>query len=740
MVRGATLAALVVGLAACRPHKDASPPLPEGTRSVLWAVEEGGSWRIQAADLDPAAPWRFSQTLAVGTSLVVLAYRDSLFALGLTEGPLTLDSGPHARPLPEPASILAGEVDDGDRLAWRSSEDLPRGLDAFRIAAFDVLGCVDSGACLDQILPLGRCSPCAAPRVAAPEPPVAPTLTPCPPGWSMIGTSTVAVCEPGDVPAAAPACPEGEARAPGAAACTRIGRACGDRFAEAPGGSSPVYVDRAAAAGGDGSRSRPFDRLAPALGGPVGAVVLLAAGRYEAPASLGAGDMLIGACAVDVRVQGASVEVRAPQVHLQNLVLSAAVQVGRDGALTVDGADLTGAVSVAEGGAIRVRDAHLRSGLSVAGEADLAATELGGAGIAATGRVTVDQVRVRYFDVGVAASGATLTGSGLVLEDGATGLFVEGDAQVDIDAVVVRRTTAGAIRVTAGSVQLDAVHVFDAEGTAVTVEGGDARMNDGLITDLGPAADGEGGWGVRVTGGRFAGRRMRIERVTDVGVEAFGLDALVELQDTVIAHVPASPTGPGRPAGANAWQGGGLSLERVVIRDVVRHGISTSSELAGPQVLGHDVVVEDVRGRPGGTKGEGIVGDDGASVSLQRVRISRARGFGIALKDAQTIGTLSDVVVEDTALTTCDENDCQLGNGIGIAVSEAAAMELVRFNLRNNADIGLRSDATLGVNVSDGEVEGHRLGVWNTDSAVDLDGLVERVVFRDNQRNVLDER
>ena len=355
-------------------------------------------------------------------------------------------------------------------------------------------------------------------------------------------------------------------------------------------------------------------------------------------------------------------------------------------------------------------------------------------------------------------------GAGLRIRDADDGIVVVGDAQLEAEAVVVERAGRallvdgagaradisdfvaraldgpGALVQRQGQTEARRVYVHDVATYGAYVFGGILEVDDAVIRGVRSDALGQRGWGVHAENGRFTGRRLYIEDVRHVGAQASGRGSLLVLEDTVIEDVPVAPDDNERPGGLQVFDGGGLDLRRVVVRRAVRMGLNAIARLESPQVTATDLVIEDIRSRPGGTKGNGIVLDDGTQMTLTRARIHRVRGFGVDLRDDSTSGIFEHVVVSETGTAACDSNDCLLGNGVGIVVSATAQLSLRKFELLRNADVGLRAEATLGVRAEDGRIAGHRLGLWLSDPELLLENVVEAVQFEDNGVNIRTDR
>lgn len=746
-------------VAGCESEGRAVPPIPADARAVLWAVQgSDGTWQVQAFDVGAGQSWQFSRRLEPGTEIVALSYRASLFNLDVNEGEVRPVVSGARRPLPTPDEIFSAQADAED-LTWSLETELPVGLDSFRIAALDPITCVDAGGCVNDATTEPRCArPCV---VTAPEPanvPAPPTFAPCPAGWSegpLPNDDEVVVCV-GSAPDATP-CSGGTFQGAAAASCERVGRACQGRFPPPPAeGTAVVYVDLTAPPGGDGSEAAPWTSISAALVDATEPTTLLvASGRYEETPALPDGITIQGACAGEVTVGNGEAWPAAADAHfrLRDVTLVGSMAIDSGGA-RLESVVLLGAesatepaLSVAGSAMVHLTNARVTAaGVAVHvggdGQLDAETVELSGTvGLRLSGgaAATVRQARIHDSQDGVTIrDAAALSGTAMIVEDTTTGLTINGpDARATVDHLLLRRVFGPSpIRNLQGTSELRFVHVYDASEYGALVLTGEVRVIDGVFRDLEPNDRRTHGWGVRVDGGRFSGTRIRIARVFQEGIQVEGRTALGRLEDAIIEDVRLAPTGNDRPGGAIAMDGGSLEFERVVIRRVVRVGLAADASVISPLIAARDLVIEDVFRRSDDSRGQGIVIDDGTQLAVTRGRIQRTHGFGIEIKDGNTAGVLSDLVIADTGTTACFASECVLGNGVGLAVSATARLDLRRFQILRSAETGLRLDATLGVAVSDGELEGNGVGLWVSDPSLSIFQLVERVRFEANETNI----
>jgi hypothetical protein len=466
---------------------------------------------------------------------------------------------------------------------------------------------------------------------------------------------------------------------------------------------------------GEGSRDAPFGQVDDALAAATdGDIIALAAGEYTAEARLG-GVALVGGCVAAVRVVG---DLRLSDGgRLARLTL-----VGR---LTFAGDGSASEVAVRQG--VEGVGVHV---LGTANMEDVVVLDVSGAGGA---------------PAGVLVEAGVLQGARLTIQRASNiGLHLGRAATAEVDGLVVADTQpigqfpyrGRAVQVEGGSLAMlrsavlvrnynQAVVVAD-PGTVLTLEGA-------LVSDTAPnRADGGEGIGVNVfLGGVVVLRRTQLLRNHSYGLAA--TEGEVELEQVLVADTLRAP-GPSDFAAdgqgvsvavsstlrvsqlavvGNAQSGLALSGSQITGEDVlVAHtgpsrtggygrgiGIQEGSEAslsrvalignreAGLYVSGSDVDFTDLvvdKTLPemeSGEFGYGINAAGGATISLQRCRMSENRGSGAAFSDSGTTGVLQDCVISTTEPT-------ETGN-VGILVQQGAHLEIVNVAVVENQGAGV---------------------------------------------------
>ncbi|MGF1464682.1 MAG: hypothetical protein ACFCGT_00985 [Sandaracinaceae bacterium] len=501
----------------------------------------------------------------------------------------------------------------------------------------------------------------AAPRIPwleAGQPDIAPPAIPwleagvppigwgCAGGWRAVDTDGVTTCEP--YPEGGPeACGDGEAHFPGEPGCRPIGRACGEGpFAavdDLPAEALLLFVDAAAAVGGDGSPGAPYRTLAEALDQAAsGATVVLAAGAYVVDRGWPDGVSLRGRCVARTRLvapggteRSAVVDVArhdAP-IRIESVRIGPAEVVGlrvrRPGeAVGVEGVEVTlatgepGAVVVASGAEVEARSLVARGTRDGSGP-------FVGVGLSVGARSRLGLTR------------AVLEGNG------GAGIFVAEQALAEVTGLRVTRTRGHRRRGTRGV-------------------------------------------GIWVEGGRLELTRALLDENRDVGILALGAGAEVVARDLVVRDT--------LPQASDDFFGRGISVEleasaaidRALVERSREHGIIATS---GGRAVLRDVVVRDTGAlATDGTAGRGISVEVGGRVTVERALLTRNREVGLFVVNPGSEATASDLVVRATRPREVDQT-----GGNGIAVQHGGSMTLARALLADNREIslGLLGDAEL---------------------------------------------
>ncbi len=528
----------------------------------------------------------------------------------------------------------------------------------------------------------------------APNPPV---LTPCPPGWREVASGDrPTTCEPW--PAGYDeTCADDEAHVPGAMGCERLGSPCAaDGWpVDLPTDRPIVYVDPAAAAGGDGStRERAYASLALARA-PPRAVLALAVGAHEIAGTLalGADTWLVGACVAGTRITArdpgtqALFIVEGLRARIRDVTFDAperaALSLGGDDVVlervVVTGARGTGIHVFA--GDVTATDVSIRDMRA----SDAAFATDVGLFVRSGARIELARASVIAFaGVGVIAEGA---GASIVLRDS---VLRGGVAGRGISAGEVAVLSKDGARVALERSVIEAGRGFGlfAEGS-----GSEITARDVVIRDLGDDAGAHAQGGARVDL-----ERVWIERVGGAGADGNGAGTRVTVADALIADTRTTAD-----AMAHSTSGVGVAVSSLASLAARRVWIERSRS-SGLFAFDADVALEDVSVRDtqplpiGDEYGMGVWFAERARVTGTRVRVTSSHLAGIAAVRSARV-TLAGVEVADTRLSACAASTCPtFGGGFGIVAQRGGALDVSDFVVAGSALCGV----VLGRDADDG--------------------------------------
>jgi hypothetical protein len=515
---------------------------------------------------------------------------------------------------------------------------------------------------------------------AAPAPPLAPSLAPCPAGWNETPASKeleTPVCDPWtDTPLE---CAGLTAQFLTTGECTPIGDACpaGD-YATPPPGITPLYLR--AGASGDGTLARPFGSLTEAIArAPEGAVVLLAAGDYRGPITTTRSLTLVGACPERTRIVGdtpAYLTVASGELTLRNLhvAVTRGTMLSEAGAtLALDSVAVTGLSEAMIGGIgpVVVRDSLLRSGAPDGGE---------GIGVLAEGPVTVQRSVLRGFPEGaIVVYGAS---SVLTVEDSVLGARIEGDVFHG----------GRAIQVTEGAVATVERCAFDLPGDAgLYAEGGTATLRHVVIEELRSRAGAPAAALLARGGSTITAERVWLLAPNGSALRVFEPMTHLTMRDSVVTDTWGGEVGAG--FGAEVSQTASIELERVIFDGTENVGVAISD---GSAVL-RDLTVRRTLGSSiDGDGGFGIVITSGSSLQAERIELDRNRHAGLVVVEAAT------ATIADLRVTATEPSALYGTQGHGAYFSAGATVAVERALFERNHEIGISAfDETTSVELRD---------------------------------------
>ncbi len=650
--------------------------------------------------------------------------------------------------------------------------------------ATSAIGCGDDGGADAGPADVGVSVDPAAPDIPWLDlgvPPVA--ITPCPDGWHE-EAGDVTTCAP-YLPAGPDACAVGEAHFPGEPGCRPIGDPCpAGTFADTlPTDGPVVYVDAAAAPGGDGSLASPYAALNEVgwLSLAAGTTVALARGVYPGTVPLKAGVRVVGACVAETHLVGVDAPVlgvvtvtsAGEPAELRNVAIEGASQGGvyvdLGHAITLDGVAIDGVTRVGIGGTDAGSVIHATNVVVRATRADAGAARgievVDGAAFEGAHLVVTDNP-----EVGMVASGGSLVASDALIGGGSQrqGVAAQIDADVTITRVllmdnrelgllvigatatlaesVVRGTspvgTGRAINAQEGAtLNASRVLVTNNQDTAIGViqPGTVAVLTDLVVKDTeSHPTSGLYGDGIEVTdGAHVEATRLLLSRNQAFGMAIHGEGTEAIVTDAVVQDTQAQQ--------ADARFGRGIAVEAMAHLTATRmlvsgnHDVGLGTSGLGTEAMLTDVVIRDSLPREvDHAFGYGLAAQFGSQIVGERVVVDAARGSGLWAAANASV-TLEDISISDVRTAECDCPDYMVGMGVTVAV---ATVTLTDFVIRDVATCGVfLSDSTIVTGPTALDLERGRIARSTIGACVQVDGydlmrLGQEVVYEDNGVNL----
>jgi hypothetical protein len=581
------------------------------------------------------------------------------------------------------------------------------------LALSAALGC-------DAAAPVLAPDAAVAPEIAPPAPPRFPE---CAPGFvrDTGRSSCVAIAT------TASSCPPGEARFLASDECGRVGPECPADGWPDPSllGTGPIlYVDVAAAPGGDGTRERPLASLAAALTGSGARTAALRAGTYDGQAVLTAGASIVGACAERTILRG-----RAGSPPTSAIAVSGAGTRVRSVTVTGDGAGI-----LAYEGSLALEDVIIDrvmvGGLVTLGAVDITARRLAVRAIRGDassdpwgyGIVLGSGSHADIRDVSVHAT----EGTGIVVSD--AGTVLEASDVLITEAATNAADYGGGLRVElSGAAHLERVALLaTSECGAVVTDDAELTMIDAHIATT--RAHRGRGCGVSVQGSsRGDLSRIVVSDAPHAGIIAAQGSTLV-LRDAVIHGV--RPTEERPDVGqALVIDASTATIERLSIDGSIDFGVVI---VAGTVELTDVAIGSTSSNATTGFFGRGLHVDEGSDLHAVRLAIEDSREAHVVVAASSFRG--EDVLLRGVAERACALDGCAgLGGGHGVFVGDGA-LELERFVIDDCALSGIFfAGGTL--RLTDGIVQRAPIGLNVQTDAYDPDSI-DRVRFVDTDRNL----
>jgi len=426
---------------------------------------------------------------------------------------------------------------------------------------------------------------------------------------------------------------------------------------------STVYVDVAAAEGGDGSEAAPFTSIQAGLdaaGDADGGMVAVAAGTYPETLELGYGHdgvHLAGRCRELVIIDASVGEEGTPGIEADPK--SSEVEVS---GVTVSGSRYVGLLVGSE--TVTIRE-------STVAESEWIGVGAYQAAIHAT-TLTMEACEVRGNATGgvfALDSNTSVTLRETTIEDtqpdkngeGGYGIQIHGGASLDAEACEIRGNTA--------------VGVTLAEsGTSVTLQGT-------TIEDTLPDENGEGGAGIQVSdGASLQAEGCGIKGNTTLGVLAYDSDTSVTLRETTIEGTLPDDNEVGG-YGFQVHGGASLDAESCQVRGNTAVGVAVKD--SGTSVTLRGTTIEDNQPGEDGAFGYGIGVQDGASLHAEACEVGGNTAVGVLATDTGTSVTLGDTRIASTMRGE------EYTVGIGVAAQESASVVATGIDVSSNEGVGL---------------------------------------------------
>ncbi len=558
------------------------------------------------------------------------------------------------------------------------------------------------------------------PAPAMPAPPQPPGFTPCPVGWRATMFDGLNACDPYPV-TGREVCADDQEHFPGEPGCALIGTACpsGDWATDLPVGPRIIYVKRGASPSGAGTQAAPYTTLSGALAVAVaGDVVAIDKQSYSGLYEPAAGVTLWGACVGSSVLSSSTtgdvdgvVTQLAGRLTLRNLTIRAnrpglVVREGAEAMLQsvlIDGARHIGIDVV--GGVLEARSLVVRDTVGVGSALDERGRGLRvrafepAVGAPVPGRATIRNSVFRHnrsVDVAPIDSDITLEDTALVgTRDEATPC-----SPLCGSALLLQHATATLRRVFISGPAASAIYA----PTRSTLTGTEVIIRSPLRGGV-----------VMTEGNSLSLSRVIIAQSGSTAIAVTGGAGTID--DTVIAD----------------GQGGINYVGSAQLHRVRVFRTSGLSCIYGERLdVLEDVALEDC-------EGQGLVSGAGRP-TLSRLSIVRAHGAAMNFgRNSAFDGT--DVRIAGTRPLMCSIGPAptcpdQIGFASGLTIQGGGEATLARFQLTDNLLVGAQIAPFSGLDLSQGEISDHTVGINLQVAGYDITRLADRVIFQRNAINL----
>ncbi len=234
-----------------------------------------------------------------------------------------------------------------------------------------------------------------------------------------------------------------------------------------------------------------------------------------------------------------------------------------------------------------------------------------------------------------------------------------------------------------GSLEIEDVYIRDVTHIGIFIYGGEVLASGLAIDGVVPSDDEMAGRGIDVNfGGSFEGNRVSVRRAHDVGVRSDA--SRVGLADFVIDEIA--------PDAATGTTGAGLQAygdaETTLTRGYVGHAHQEGLFVYRAALTGEHLVIRDVVGRSSdGAWGAGVIGTDGATITLDSVLVERTTSAALAAETAPTSLQVEDVVLRDIESNSTGD----LGWGIDVSLGATATLDRVAITRAQGIGLVIRN-------------------------------------------------
>ena len=308
-----------------------------------------------------------------------------------------------------------------------------------------------------------------------------------------------------------------------------------------------------------------------------------------------------------------------------------------------------------------------------------------GAGVYDEGLFIDKPVRI----VGLCAAEVMIVGSAAVppmaeTEDQAAGIVISGTEGVEVSGVGVLSAASGVVVVDSQDVSLTSLESAGAVGTAVYVAGSQVALEDSWIhdtqQDVGLGIDGFGIWAAG--GSELTVEGCIVESTGSSGFQVVGPVTTLAAHDSVVRGSKSAAVVAGeKNYGVNFRDSAAGTLSGVVVEQAERGGLLATGE--GTSVVIEECVVRHSLPDASGTRGQGVVADEGANVSILSTVVEDNCEIGVNVPGEGTQVAMVRTVVKDTKV------DSQGVGGFGVVVGWGSKLTISGGLLLDNKEAGM---------------------------------------------------